>query len=82
MRVAAALIAGAIAASACATTQADASPPRPRCASYPNTVVANGQVKVDDPDAGGVRLIRLAGRHVAFEYHLCFTIYCVPPSSG
>jgi hypothetical protein len=108
MRVAAALIAGAIAASTCATTQADASPPRPRCASYPNTVVANGQVKVfrigfrratvrrpegfyacdvrsrrlrylgeDDPDAGGVRLIRLAGRYVAFEYHLCFTIYCV-----
>jgi hypothetical protein len=30
-----------------------------------------------DRDAGGTRLVRLAGRYVAFDNHTCFTIYCV-----
>jgi hypothetical protein len=30
-----------------------------------------------EPDSGGTRLVRLAGRFVAFENHTCFTIYCV-----
>jgi hypothetical protein len=98
-------IASVIVVAAVATQQADASPKPPTCDSYPDTVVANGQVKVfrigwrratvrrpegfyacdvrsrrlrflgsDAVDARDVRLIRLAGRYVAFEYYSCHTI--------
>jgi hypothetical protein len=46
VRLIAALIASATAASTCATAQADARSQRPPCRSYAHTVIANAQVKV------------------------------------
>lgn len=31
---------------------------------------------VNERDSGGIRLVRLAGRYVAFEDHSCYRIYC------
>jgi hypothetical protein len=107
MRLTTALIASAIATSIWGTAEAGARPQRPPCGSYPNTVVANAQVKVfrigfrretirrpagfyacdvrsrrlrligpHDVDVRPIRLIRLGGRYVAYEYHSCYRINC------
>jgi hypothetical protein len=46
MKLTAALIASTVAASVCATAQADARSQRPPCRSYAKTILANAQVKV------------------------------------